>query len=332
MDIKKIAIIGAGGWGTALATILSAEFNVTIWAIDRETADEINLNHTNSDFLPNVDLPDNILATSDINSLADSDIIVNTVPTQYIRQVYSRVDFPFDNKIIVNGSKGIEQNTLFRISEIFAEVTEISADKYVVLSGPSHAEEVARNIPTTILVASTNMELAKAIRDVFSTKHFRLYSSDDVTGCEIGGALKNVIAITAGMLDGVNLGDNTKAALITRGLAEISRLGIKMGANPMTFSGLSGLGDLIVTCQSQHSRNRKVGELLGQGRKLKSIIEEYKTVAEGVNTTVSAFQMAKKMKVEMPIVEQTHKVLFEDISVNDAIDNLMSRIYKNEVW
>ncbi len=332
MDIKKIAIIGAGGWGTALATILSAEFNVTIWAIDRETADEINLNHTNSDFLPNVDLPDNILATSDINSLADSDIIVNTVPTQYIRQVYSRVDFPFDNKIIVNGSKGIEQNTLFRISEIFAEVTEISADKYVVLSGPSHAEEVARNIPTTILVASTNMELAKAIRDVFSTKHFRLYSSDDVTGCEIGGALKNVIAITAGMLDGVNLGDNTKAALITRGLAEISRLGIKMGANPMTFSGLSGLGDLIVTCQSQHSRNRKVGELLGQGRKLKSIIEEYKTVAEGVNTTVSAFQMAKKMKGEMPIVEQTHKVLFEDISVNDAIDNLMSRIYKNEVW
>lgn len=335
MSKNEFAIIGAGGWGTALAIQLSKKHNVNIWAFEREISDEINLQHTNKNFLPEVILPSNIKATSELEEIINNcTYIINTVPTQHIRSVYKNISNYFANnsKIIINGAKGIERGSLLRISEIFAEVCKISPERYVVLTGPSHAEEVSKNIPTTIVAASKNLELAKEMRAVFSTDSLRVYSNEDVIGCELGGALKNVIALAAGMLDGLNLGDNTKAALITRGLAEITRLGVVLGANPLTFAGLSGLGDLIVTCNSLHSRNRKVGELLAQGWTLENIIQTHKTVAEGVTTTESALHLAHKTDVKMPITEQIFKSLFEKNPVKKIIQSLMSREYRNELW
>lgn len=333
MNNKKIIVVGTGGWGTALAMQLASKFErVFMWSFEKATVDEINIQHTNNVFLPNVVLPNNIIATNDINEVPTFDVIVNTVPTQFIRNTYTPIASLLSNKIIVNGAKGIEQKTLLRIYDIFNEVVGLKPENYTVISGPSHAEEVSRYIPTTIVAASKNSELAKNVQVAFSTKSFRLYTSDDVIGCELGGALKNVIAITAGLIDGLNLGDNSKAALVTRGIAEIARIGTALGANYLTFAGLSGLGDLMVTCGSKHSRNRKVGELLGMGWNLDKIIKEHRTVAEGVYTTVSAYELSKKMNIEMPITEQTYKVLFEGIPAKDIVENLMTRKYNDEIW
>ena len=333
MNNKKIIVVGTGGWGTALAMQLASKFErVFMWSFEKATVDEINTQHTNNVFLPNVVLPNNIIATNDINEVPTFDVIVNTVPTQFIRNTYTPIASLLSNKIIVNGAKGIEQKTLLRIYDIFNEVVGLKPENYTVISGPSHAEEVSRYIPTTIVAASKNSELAKNVQVAFSTKSFRLYTSDDVIGCELGGALKNVIAITAGLIDGLNLGDNSKAALVTRGIAEIARIGTALGANYLTFAGLSGLGDLMVTCDSKHSRNRKVGELLGMGWNLDKIIKEHRTVAEGVYTTVSAYELSKKMNIEMPITEQTYKVLFEGIPAKDIVENLMTRKYNDEIW
>ncbi len=332
-QINEIGIIGAGGWGTAVSSVLVRNgFSPLLWAFEPETADEINTCHTNSVFLAGVPLPQEVRATNSIESLANADILVFAVPTQFVRRVLETIPFDISRKIIINLAKGIEKVTHLRISEIFAMSGKVPSENYSTMTGPSHAEEVARQVPTTIVVASENHNNERTIRDSFSTDTFRVYSSDDVIGAEIGGALKNVIAIGAGIIDGLGLGDNTKAALITRGLAEISRLGIALGANPMTFSGLAGLGDLYVTCASRHSRNRHVGEQIGRGLSLEEILNETKMVAEGVATTQSAYELGQMNNIELPITEQVYKILFEGAQPKDAISDLMNRETKREWW
>jgi len=336
---KKIAVIGAGGWGTALSITLSQKKisqnhtndNILLWCFEKETVDEIEMNHTNTDFLPDIDIPQNIIPVSDLSEIQDADIIVNAVPTQFINNVYSQINFSLENKIIVNSSKGIEKKSLKRIAEIFNGLG-VKPENYATISGPSHAKEVAKGHFTAVLVASTNEELAKSIRELFSTKTFRVYSSTDVIGCELGGALKNVIAIAAGISDELKLGDNAKAALISRGLAEMVRLGIALGANPHTFSGLAGLGDLIVTCNGEQSRNKKVGEFLAKGMSLQEIKSQNKTVAEGVDTAESTMQLAEKMNVEMPITKQIYDILYKNVALKGSLNNLMERENKDEAW
>jgi len=329
----KTGIIGAGGWGTALAMVLAANHHQTmLWTRSEDVAQEINTRHSNHVFLPDVTIPPSIRATNDPADLADSDLIVIGVPTQYIRSILTTYNFSLDGKIIVSGAKGIERSSLLRVSEILADVAGITPEKFAVLTGPSHAEEVARKMPTTVVSASTSTAVAHAVQKAFTTNVFRVYSSDDVIGAELGGALKNVIAIAAGIIDGVNMGDNTKAALITRGLAEMTRFGTALGANPHTFSGLSGLGDLFVTCNSRHSRNRRVGEQIGAGKSLAEILTETQTVAEGVSTSESAYQLSKKHGVEMPIVEQVYRIIFDGKPPRKAISELMTRRAKPEQW
>jgi len=334
---KKIAVIGAGGWGTALAITLSQKkltaenSNILLWCYEKETVDEIEMNHTNTDFLPDVEIPQNIIPVSDFSKIKDVEIIVNAVPTQFIRNVYSQINFSLENKIIVNSSKGIEKKTLKRIAEIFNELG-VRNENYAAISGPSHASEVAKKQFTAVLVASTNYELAMSIRELFSTKTFRVYSSTDVIGCELGGALKNVIAIAAGISDELKSGDNTKAALISRGLAEMTRLGVELGANPQTFSGLAGLGDLVVTCDGEQSRNKQVGFLLAKGMTLQEIKSLNKTVAEGVDTTESTVHLAKKLNVEMPLTEQIYNLLYNNFTVKQCVNKLLDRESKNEIW
>lgn len=329
----NVAIVGAGGWGTALACILASKNNsALLWAHNPIVVDEINTHHTNAAYLPGVHIPKTIVATHDVAELARADAIVLTIPTQYIRSAVAAHNLPLQGKIVISGSKGIEQNTLLRVSEILWEIAEVHRDSFVALTGPSHAEEVANGVPTTVVAASSNADVAHRVQNIFSTPTFRVYSSRDVVGAELGGALKNVIAISAGIIDGLAFGDNTKAALMTRGLVEITRLGVAMGAEPLTFSGLSGLGDLIVTCMSRHSRNRWVGEQIGRGKKLECILSETKKVAEGVTTTVSARALSQKYGVEMPIVEQVYNVLFEGKDPREAIQTLMVRESKPELW
>jgi glycerol-3-phosphate dehydrogenase (NAD(P)+) len=333
MNFKNVGILGAGGWGTALAILLSGNgAQVNLWSHDSELIERIKSSGTNDDFLKGVSIPKIINLTNNSDEISDCDIIVNCIPTQFIQSTIKNFNLPIENKFIVNGSKGIEVSSLHRISEVFFEYANTPPEKYAVLTGPSHAEEVSRNMPTTVVAASENLFFAKNVQELFNSSKFRVYTSEDVTGCEIGGSLKNVIALAAGVIDGLSLGDNTKAALITRGLAEISRLGIALGAKALTFSGLSGLGDLIVTCDSKHSRNRLVGELIGKGKKLSEIVNDMKMVAEGVFTTESAFKLSQKHNVEMPIAEQMHKILFENTNPIDAINDLMSRESKKEWW
>jgi len=329
----KIGVIGAGGWGTALACLLSQNnHEVMIWAFEPEVVTEINEQQSNTTFLPNVTIPNEIKATTNLHLIDDSDIYLFAVPTQFLRSVLNSHDFRFTDKTIVNVSKGIEQNTLLRISEILFDSVHLSSEQYVVISGPSHAEEVIRKTPTTVVAASEDYIHASYIQKEFSTENFRIYSSNDVVGCEIGGSLKNVMAIAAGLIDGLGLGDNTKAALITRGLAEMSRIGIALGANPITFSGLSGLGDLFVTCNSLHSRNRYVGEQIGKGKSLEQITSEMKMIAEGIGTTQSAYHLSRAHGVETPIIEQIYRILFENLHPLEAIKELMSRQSKKEWW
>jgi len=329
---KKIIVMGAGGWGTALALLLSKKSDVYLWCYEKEIIDEIELNHTNKDFLPDIELPNNIIPFNDLELLKDSDIIINTIPTQYIRSVYSQINFPVDNKIFINGSKGIETNTLKRISEIFSEILNIKSDNYVSLTGPSHAEEVSKNIPTAVVAASTNLDLATYIQNLMITETFRVYASVDVVASELGGALKNVIAIAYGITNALGFGDNTKAAIITRGLAEIIRLGNFFGANSNTISGLSGLGDLVVTCNSIHSRNRAVGELLGKGMSIEEIKNQSKMVAEGIETTKSAYLLAKQNEIDLPITEQVYNVIYNGMPATQTAANLLTRASKNELW
>lgn len=330
---NTIAIIGAGSWGSAIAQVLTDNGkDVLIWAYEKEVTFEINKFHSNLSFLKNVKLNSNIYATNNLDEAFDKhQVIISAIPTQFIRRTLSKYQGKFNDKYIINISKGIEQSSLQRISCIYRDLG-LPDDNYAILTGPSHAEEVSRRIPTTVVASSEDVEYTSFIQEIFSNDNFRVYSSNDTIGCELGGALKNIIAIASGIIDGLQLGDNTKAALITRGLAEINRLSITLGANPQTLSGLAGLGDLYVTCSSKHSRNRKVGELIGRGQSLEDIQKATSMVAEGVATTKAVFMLSEKHQVEMPIIHKTYQILFENLDPLTAIKQLMTRTSKNEWW
>lgn len=330
-----ITIIGAGSWGTALAMVLADnQHDVRLWGHKQSQIDEINQLHTNEKYLPGIKFPDGIKGYCSLDqALAGVETIILAVPTKAYREVLGNIGSIVKHPLtIVHVSKGIEPDTLLRISEMIEEVSSPTWLKdIVVLSGPSHAEEVSLRHPTTVSVSSKNMKAAEYVQDLFMNQHFRVYTNPDLIGVELGGALKNIIALAAGITDGLGYGDNAKAALMTRGLAEISRLGTAMGANPLTFSGLTGIGDLIVTCTSVHSRNWRAGNMLGKGQKLEDVLENMGMVVEGVRTTKAAFQLAKKYKVNMPITEALYHVLFDGTDVKDAVDQLMSRMKTNEM-
>ncbi len=332
---EKLAVIGAGSWGTALAIVLADNgHQVNLWTRKEEQKEEINHQRTNKTYLPGINLPANIFGYTSLEEALDGvQTVIIAVPTKAIREMMRKiVDVSVDPLTFVHVSKGIEPDTLLRISEMIEEeVPKQLLKDIVILSGPSHAEEVSLHHPTTVTVASKNMKAAERIQDIFMNKNFRVYTNPDVIGVEIGGALKNIIALAAGISDGLGYGDNAKAALITRGLAEISRLGTKMGANPLTFSGLTGIGDLIVTCTSAHSRNWKAGHMLGQGKKLDEVLANMGMVVEGVRTTKAAYQLAKKYEVNMPITEALYEVLFSQVDPKQAVDQLMGRLKKREM-
>ena len=333
--MEKVTVLGAGSWGTALAVVLAENGHDTlIWTHRQDQANEINTSHTNKKYLPTTVLPRNLVATANLEqAVTHADTIVVAVPTKAIREVCGDMTpFLTQPKLFVHVSKGIEPDSLKRISELMIETLPANAvADIVVLSGPSHAEEVVLQHPTTVTAACQSEAAAKQVQDLFMSQYFRVYTNDDVIGVEIGGALKNVIALAAGIVDGLNYGDNAKAALITRGLAEITRLGVKMGGNPFTFSGLTGMGDLIVTCTSVHSRNWRAGNMLGKGMKLHEVLEQMGMVVEGVRTTKAAFQLAQKYDVPMPITEQLYDVLFNEKHPKAAVDNLMIRMKKPEI-
>ncbi|MGM9937355.1 MAG: NAD(P)H-dependent glycerol-3-phosphate dehydrogenase [Candidatus Ornithomonoglobus sp.] len=320
----KIAVIGSGGWGTAVAMLLAGKGNdVYLWSWIQEETDRLNADRENKEFLPGVKLLDNIICTHDMGKCIDgAEVIVTAAPSPATR-VTAKQMAPLvkAGQKIVNISKGLEGE--LRLSQVYKE--EIPQADISVLSGPSHAEEVGRGIPTTVVVASDSAETAEFLQDVFMTDTFRVYTSNDVIGVEFGGALKNVIALCAGISDGLGYGDNTKAALITRGCAEITRLGVAMGAKAATFSGLSGLGDLIVTGTSKLSRNHTAGELLGQGMSLKDTLEKVHMVVEGVNTATAAYNLGKKYGVETPIIDEAYNLLYNGKSPRDAVNSLMTR-------
>lgn len=329
----KICIIGIGAWASTIANLLSKNgFNPTIWSHESDLIQIISQTRVNHKYLPSVRLSENINFTDDIAKIAKANLIIQCIPTQFIRAIFNKFDFKLSGKYIVNLAKGIELETLYRISEIFVKDFNLPIHNFAVLTGPSHAEEVSLEFPTAVVSASINKEFTAFIQKIFSNEYFRVYTSDDVVGCELGGALKNVIAIAAGIVDGLKLGDNTKAALITRGLAEITRLGIAIGARPLTFSGLSGLGDLVATCNSRHSRNRFVGEKIGESRTLQDILSSMNAVAEGVFTASSAFQLSMKYNVEMPITQMVNRILTGQIDSINAISELMTRKTKPEWW
>jgi glycerol-3-phosphate dehydrogenase (NAD(P)+) len=331
----RVSVLGAGSWGTTLAILLANNtHDVTLWSFRERYAEAIRATGENSAFLPGVRIPATVKVTSDLASAVQgSRVIVVAVPSQFIRSVVRSLDsHSLNDMLVVNVAKGIENGTLMTVSELLRDTLPgILPEQIVTLSGPSHAEEVSQQIPTTVVAACTDLSGAKTTQSVFMTPYFRVYVSSDLKGVELGGALKNVIAIAAGIIDGASLGDNTKAALMTRGIAEITRLGTAFGADPRTFGGLSGIGDLMVTCMSRHSRNRHVGMEIGKGRKLPDILSEMVMVAEGVATTRSAYELANKVGVEVPIVSEVYKILFEAKDPLVACRDLMTRDPKGEV-
>lgn len=330
----KISVLGAGGWGTTLAVLLHYNgHNVTLWEYDKTYAKILEKNRENKNFLPGINIPIEIRITHDLDEAAhQQNMIVLAVPSQFLRGVINEIKpSSLRNSIIVSVAKGIENKSLLTMTQMLKQmIPSIDLKQVGVISGPSHAEEVSRRIPTAVVAASMNVETTKTIQATFITSYFRVYGSTDVLGVELGGAFKNVIAIGAGIIDGAGFGDNTKAAIMTRGIAEISRLGIAMGAQPETFAGLSGMGDLIVTCMSRHSRNRYVGEQIGAGKTLKQILKSMKMVAEGVETSRSASMLADKYKIETPITNEVYKILFEDKDPVKATTDLMTRDMKME--
>jgi len=329
--MKKIGIIGAGSWGTALGLLLSSkEFSVKLWDVDSEHLDELRINKENRRYLPGAVFNEKLLPADTIEeTLSGVDLALFSAPAQHFGTALdSALKYLDKDAVIVNVAKGIEQKSLRRMSEIAYE--HIPQSKYVVLSGPSHAEEVCRCMPTTVAAASTDIKAAEYVQDIFMTDWFRVYTNHDVIGVEFGGALKNIIALGAGISDGLGYGDNAKAALMTRGIAEITRLGIKLGAEERTFSGLTGLGDLIVTCTSMHSRNRRCGILIGQGTGPKEATKEIGMVVEGVATTEAAYELAGKTRVEMPITESIYDILNGKTLAKEAVINLMRRDRKHE--
>lgn len=329
---EKIGVLGGGSWGTSLAILLAKKGNdVTIWLRDKEQVNSINETKENKKYLPGIKLPDNISISSDLEETNyKKDLILLSVPTHGIRQVLNSCKSTIKKEqIILNVSKGIENQSLLRISQIVEEI--LPGNRYAVLSGPSHAEEVAKDMATTVVSASNYKNVAEYIQDLFITPSFRVYTNPDVTGVELGGALKNIIALAAGISDGLDCGDNTKAALMTRGIFEMAKLGVKVGAKSETFSGLSGIGDLIVTCTSMHSRNRRAGILIGQGMQVEEATKKIGMVVEGIKTTKSAFYLSKEYNIDMPITEELYNVLYNGKNVENSVSNLMLRDKKHEM-
>jgi glycerol-3-phosphate dehydrogenase (NAD(P)+) len=328
---KTISILGGGSWGCALAIALSKEGkDVTLWVRSHSQYEEMVKEKTNKKYLPGVTIPDSLNITNDLEKAVENrDIITLAVPTNSIRDLLTILK-PLINKdqIFVNLAKGIEENTDLRISQICNQI--LPDNKYCAISGPSHAEEVVINIPTAVVCASEDNKVAEYVQDIFTTSSFRIYTNHDLIGVELGGALKNIIALGAGISDGVGFGDNSKAALMTRGLYEIAKLGASMGANPDTFSGLAGVGDLIVTCTSMHSRNRKAGILIGQGYSLEDATKKVGMVVEGVKTTKAAYNLSKNLNVEMPITNEIYNILYHGADVKSSAARLMGREMKYE--
>jgi len=328
--MKKISVLGAGAWGTTLAILLTEAGNeVTLWSFEKEVADEINKTRENKIFLPGFQVPVNIKATNEAKETESAEIFFIVIPTQFLRSVCQKFKgIITPDKTIVSASKGIELNTQKLPLQIIEE--ELNNKNLVALSGPNLSKEIAQGLPAAAVAASKNPQLAKMTQEILMLERFRVYANQDPLGVELGGALKNVIAIAAGVVDGLGLGENAKASLIIRGMAEISRLGKAMGAKQETFMGLSGMGDLITTCSSKLSRNHCVGEQISQGKKLKDILTSMKSVSEGVATTKAAMALAKKHQVEMPVTEEIYKVLYEAKNPQQSITDLMTRSATSE--
>lgn len=324
--MAKVGVLGAGSWGTALAILLNNNgHEVTVWSINNEEVIMLSEKREHTSKLPGVHIPETIQFTNVLEeSMKGMDFLVLAVPSPFTRATArSMKPYLADGQKIVNVAKGIEEETLMTLSEQIEE--ELPAADVAVLSGPSHAEEVSRQMPTTCVIGAGTKETAEYLQKMFMSEVFRVYTSPDILGIELGGSLKNVIALAAGMADGLGYGDNTKAALITRGITEIARLGVKMGGKIQTFSGLTGIGDLIVTCASQHSRNRKAGYLIGQGKSMQEAMDEVQMVVEGVYSTKAAVKLGQKYDVSLPIIEQVNKILFEGKSAKEAVKELMLR-------
>lgn len=329
---QSAVILGSGSWGTALAMVLSEHFSkVTLIGRSLEQCAEINGVHSNANYLPRVDLPKNIVASVDYKDAVDASLILFVLPTSVTRSAATELaSIGIDSSVpLVSCSKGIERGSGIRMSEIISEL--MPNNPIAVHSGPTHAEEVSARLASAAVVGATDISLAEDLQAVFTTAYFRTYTSDDVAGIELGGALKNVFAIAAGVISGIGLGDNAIAALVTRGLAEMTRLGIALGGRPETFSGLSGIGDLMVTCYSPHSRNNRVGKALGSGETLEEITERLGMVAEGVPNTLSIHEAARKHGIETPIIDAVYQILYEDKSAQEALVDLLTRDLKPEM-
>ncbi|OEF97289.1 glycerol-3-phosphate dehydrogenase [Vulcanibacillus modesticaldus] len=331
---QSIAVVGAGSWGTALSIVLANNgYHVDLYARDEEQKRVINEKKINKRYLSGVELPDNIVAhTSYKDVLEGKKFIILVVPSHAMRETARNIKpFVTENTIVTHATKGIELNTYKRMSEVIhEEIPALFPERILVLSGPSHAEEVSRKMPTTVVISGKETSIAEEVQDIFINNDFRVYTNSDVVGTEVAGSLKNIIALGAGLSDGLEFGDNAKAALITRGLTEISRLGIEMGANPLTFLGLAGVGDLVVTCTSQHSRNWRAGYMLGKGKNLEMVLEEMGMVVEGVKTTKAAYHLSQQLNVKMPITNELFKVLFENKNPKSAVNDLMGRVKTHE--
>ncbi|GIP37486.1 glycerol-3-phosphate dehydrogenase [NAD(P)+] [Paenibacillus sp. J31TS4] len=334
MNKRHTAVLVAGSWGTALASVLADNGqDVILWSRNAEQVEEINRLHTNSRFLPDAVLPERIRATTSLEeAVKGADAVLIASPSKGMREVAGRIQpYLSPDALLLHAAKGFEADTLKRMTTVIAEeLPAYDSERIVVISGPSHAEEVVRRIPTTIVVAAVKRSAADRAQDLLNNSSLRVYTNPDVLGVELGGALKNIIALGAGLSDGLGYGDNAKAALMTRGLAEISRLGAAMGANPLTFSGLAGVGDLIVTCTSRHSRNWRAGHMIGQGHSLEETLAVMGMVVEGVKTTKAARDLAHRHGVEMPITEALYRVLFEEMDPKSAVEELMDRLPKHE--
>ena len=329
--MAKAGVLGAGSWGTALSVLLSDNgHQVTMWSIDENEVKMLNEKREHETKLPGVKLPDQLQITGDLEDpVQGKDFLVLAVPSPFTRSTAAKMSpYVTEGQIIVDVAKGIEESTLMTLSQQIRQ--EIPQADVAVLSGPSHAEEVGRRLPTTCVIGAATRKTAEYLQSMFISKVFRVYTSPDILGIELGGSLKNVIALAAGIADGLGYGDNTKAALITRGIAEIARLGVKMGGKIESFTGLTGIGDLIVTCASVHSRNRKAGYLIGQGKSVQEAMDEVKMVVEGVYSAKAAAKLAEKYQVSMPIVEEVNKVLFEGKAPAEAVDDLMMRESRSE--
>ncbi|WP_206811587.1 NAD(P)H-dependent glycerol-3-phosphate dehydrogenase [Paradesulfitobacterium ferrireducens] len=327
--MAKIAVYGAGSWGTALAVMLSkAGHELTLIGRNQEQITQMQERRENTKYLPGVELPPALKLTTDVQALA-ADLVIFAVPSHGVRGA-GRLARPYvrEGSIIVNTAKGLEEGTHLRLSQVLSQ--ELPGNRVAVLSGPSHAEEVGRDMPTAVVVAS-DLDTAASVQDLVMTPNFRVYTNPDLIGVELGGALKNVIALCTGIADGLGFGDNTMAALMTRGLAEIARLGVAMGGHPLTFAGLAGIGDLIVTCTSMHSRNRRAGVALGQGKPLAQVLEEVGMVVEGVRTTKVAYELSQDKGIAMPITEQAYKILNEGADLKQAVSELMLRGKRHEM-